>query len=404
MDISNTEGQLSIMDISKKEEPLSKEEQLSKIEHIPANASIDKGALLEYRIKRLLFNMGYFTQNNIILKTMPQEPSDIITDLDAFGVRFATDFSCQTNWTDCKSGKADVLKHISWINGVKSKAEINSVIFIKNNVRKTAKEYAQTLGIKVCDTDMITQLEKCFEIDSEDWSGSYDYKLLKTLPDIFTKISVPDNRTYKNIFSYYTSTYWVMDPFTQVKKCISGIKQLNEFYSLPLGQEQKFSIKWMLLSLISLFILSTFKICGQLFYYDKHEKKEHILNGIMSGSIPIAKQNEIKSIAFRMATELITQKIPDFDSSTFNQVVKSTPPSYFEAYYDLVLRISENPTAWCDILRQLDYAMMEYELKGIQPTKGKEFNTQSKTCFKTILYFIIYSTGLPKEMFAILLE
>lgn len=53
----------------------------------------NKGELLEYQIKRLFFFMGYFCKNNIIIQTSTDEPYDIVTDLDVYGIYIHTDFS-----------------------------------------------------------------------------------------------------------------------------------------------------------------------------------------------------------------------------------------------------------------------------------------------------------------------
>ncbi len=366
---------------------------------------ISKGESLEFRLKRLLYHMGYFTQTNVILKTAPQEPCDVITDLDVLGTLFLSDFSMQTTWVDCKSGKADILKHISWINGIKANSSISNAIFIKKGVRKTAKEYAQTLGIKVFDLNILEELEKKYKIEVNDWSGSYDYKLLTKMPHVFNKIVTPGNKHYKNIFTFYSSSYWTMDSFTQIKKCISGIKQLFSYYILPITHDEKLSVKWMIFAFINLFLLSTYKICGQIFYYDKTNKKEILLDGLMSGSIPVSKQNEIRNISFNMAAEIIKQNVPDFDTTIFKQISVSSPPPYFEAYYNLLLKISENPLIWHDVLRQFDYYMLEYEFKNKRPDVSMNiiFNDQdTKFCFKTILYFIIDATGISKDMFPVI--
>ena len=74
----------------------------------------NKGEILEYRLKRLLFHMGNYSHTNIVLKT---------------------------------------------------NEHIDNVIFVKNNVRFSAKEYALSLGIKVLGDDIIELLEKRYNID-----------------------------------------------------------------------------------------------------------------------------------------------------------------------------------------------------------------------------------------------
>lgn len=366
-----------------------------------------KGLLLEYRIKRLLFHMGYYAQSNILLKTSPYLPNDDITDLDVYGYYFMPDFSYSAKWVDCKSGNTNVLQHLAWINGIKSQVAVNEVIFIKQGVRKSIKEYARTLGIKVFDLNCLSQLEEHYNIKSNDWRGSYDIMMQSGKLIDFSRISVPDEHLYKSIANFMASTYWALDSFSKVKKCITGLRQLASIVTLPFDESQIKSIKWAIFNMISMFLLATLEICGNLYYFSDNDKLSAIAEGLVSGSIPVSKRQEIAEISYKFASTIVKQYIPEFNDSMVSKVNPNMPPNYYEAYCDLIKRITQNPLSWTESLRILDFYLMEFDLKGKSKPDNffSDFSVKSddlELSLKTILHFIHKVTGVPKDIFSLI--
>lgn len=369
--------------------------------------NISKGTMLEYRIKRLLFHMGYYAQTNVVIKTSPQQPNDNITDLDVYGYSFSPDFSRTIKWVDCKAGNANTLQHIGWINGVKSQIAASEVVFIKQGVRKNIKEYARTLGIKIFDLNTLAQMENNYNIDINDWRGSYDIRTQLDKLVTFSRIAIPDSLQYKNIANFMSSNYWDLDNYSKVKKCITGIKQLSKVVSVPLAPAEIDAIKWAIYNLVLLFYLATLEICGDLYYFSDADKASAIAEGLISGTIPIAKRQEIADISHRIASEMIKQYIPAFNESTLNKVDPNVPPVYYEAYCDLVKRMTQDPLSWTKGLRALDFYLMEFDLKDIPVPDDffGEFSLRSedlKVSLKTILHFINKVTGAPKGLFGLI--
>ena len=369
--------------------------------------SISKGTELEYRIKRLLFYMGYYSQTNIVFKTSTYPPSDVITDLDVYGYSFLPDFAHIIKWVDCKSGGTNILQHIGWINGIKSQIAVDEVVFIKQGIRKNINEYARSLGIKIFDLKCLEQMEQNYGINRNDWSGSYDIYTQSKMLHEFSKISIPDTQRYKNISNFITSSYWSLDNYSKIKKCITGIKQMSTVVLLPLEQEQITAIRWAIYTLISLFYLATLELCGDLYYFSDADKLSAITEGLVSGTIPVAKKQEIVNISYKIASEAIKQYIPDFNDSTLNRIDPTLPPPYYKAYCDLINRITHNPSSWTEGLRFLDYYLMEFDLKN--KTKPNDFfdehclkPTDVETALKTMLHFITSVTGVSKDLFGLL--
>lgn len=332
---------------------------------------------------------------------------DNITDLDVYGYLFLPDFSYSVSWVDCKSGNANVLQHIGWINGIKPQIIANEVIFIKQGVRKNIKEYARTLGIKIFELNSLKQLESNYNIKNDDWHGGYDVKVQAKKLEEFSKISTPEPDTYKNIANFMTSTYWTLDRYSKVKKCITGIRQLTKILSLPFNDEQRNAIKWAIYNLVSLFFLATLEICGDVYYFSDEDKLATIAEGLVSGTIPLAKRQELADISHKIAAEVIKQYIPEFNDSTLNKVNPNTPPAYYEAYYDLIKRMAQNPLVWTKSLRVLDYVLMEFDLKNEPIPRGffTEFSLAPEDMefsLKTLLHFINKVTGAPKNLFCLI--
>jgi hypothetical protein len=371
------------------------------------NKKTSKGYLLEYRIKRLLFYMGYYTQTNILIKTSSQQPNDIVTDLDVYGFYFLPDFTHSISWVDCKSGNANILQHIGWINGIKSQVNANEVIFIKQNVRKNIKEYARSLGIKIFDLSFLEQLENNYLIRNDDWQGTYDIETQSKMFIEFSKITTPDVNIYKNISNFMVATYWTLDCYSKVKKCITGLKQLASMVLLPLEDKDISAIKWAIYNLTSLFLLATLEICGSLYYFSERDKLSTIAEGLVSGTIPLAKRQELADISHKIASEMIKQYVPDFNEIILSKFNPNTPPSYYESFCDLINRMTLNPLVWSKALRILDFYLMEFDLKNESSPKNffASLSLQPDDTIlslKTILHFINIVTGVPKELFSLI--
>lgn len=368
---------------------------------------VSNGDLLEYRLKRLIYYMGYFPKVGVILKAFNEEQSDMITDLDVYGFYIHKNFASKTIWADCKSGQAKPLERISWILGVKSLANIEDVVFVKKGVRITTKQFARKSGIQVLDLDMINKLERDYNIQSNDWRGSWNpYVQLEQL-HIFQKINIPTNDTYKKIAGFISSNYWSFDNYTKIKKTITALKQLSEIEQYPLEKEQQKSVHWAIFELINLFVLATLNICKEVYYFNDKDKKDTLFEGLISGEISLKKRAEIVDVTYKIAYNIIRQQIPNFDVPIKVPNLGMNPPQYFEAFYNLLLRITNNPLNYFDILRFLDFVLMEYDLesKNINEEAIKTLLPNYKELTisaKTILHFICSITGLRRDLFQLL--
>lgn len=369
--------------------------------------TINKGDFLEFRIKRLLFAMGYFCKIGVLIKTSQDDVAEYVTDLDVLGISIQRDFTSKTIWADCKAGKAKPLERISWINGIKNFVGIDDAIFVKKNVRVTTKQFARKSNIQVLDLEIINKLEKDYGIEAECLKGSWNYGTQIKSEQVLLKMNIDNNESIKKIVQFTKSGYWSLNEYTRIKKCITALKQLGEMLRLPLKQEEFTAIRWVIYEVINLFVLATLKVCRNTYYFSEKDRNQVIYEGLISGEISNKKRKELVEASYKMAYSIIKSQIPGFNGKIELPNFNMTAPVYCEAYLDLISRIVANPLDYYDILRYLDFMMMEYDLnsKDIDIDEMKiYFDNYIKLnkSAKTLLHFICTITNLPLNIFNIL--
>ena len=65
----------------------------------------------------------------------------------------------------------------------------------------------------------------------------------------------------------------------------------------------------------------------------------------------------------------------------------------------MISRITKNPHAYYDILRYFNFVLYEYDLKDKGINEIKSITTSAKT----LLHFIHQITGIPKQVFSLLI-
>ncbi|MEK3742410.1 hypothetical protein ACTID9_07205 [Brevibacillus fluminis] len=372
------------------------------------NENLPKGYLLEYRMKRLLFYMGYFPKVGIDIRTTYDDSSDKITDLDVYGIYVHRNFARKTIWVDCKSGSVQIHDRITWIKGIMGEVAVNDMIFVVNGARTSVKQYARKAGIQLLDLRILDKLEADYNINENDWRGSWNPDTQHNKINQLAKFSIPTNDLYKRIAKYISSDYWAIDDnYSKVKKTLSGIRDLSLFNNESFNAEQNKVIQWAIFELTNLFLLAVLDIAKELYYFNDSEKRETILEGLSSGDIPNRKRKEIFDSAFRVAYSMVKTQIPDFKLPSTMPSFNITPPSYSDAFVDLIYRITNNPMNFYDLLRFLDFTLMEYDHQS-KSINENELRTLFKNYdellvgAKTLVHFICQVTNVPRSFFQLI--
>ncbi|MCP3746730.1 hypothetical protein [Paenibacillus sp. A3M_27_13] len=373
----------------------------------PKTIEVNAGYQLEYRIKRLAFFMGYFPRVGVELRTAYDNESDVITDLDVYGTYVHKDFTRKTLWADCKSGKVEVHKRLSWIKGILTEAEISNVIFVAPRVRTAVKEFARKSDIQILDLSLISKLENQFGIKDKDWRGSWNPKTQFNKINKLTQIKAPQEEANRKIAKFISSDYWVNDNYSKVKKSITALRDLSLLCELALGEEEKATVKWAVFELVSLFTLAVFDIAREIYYFHDTEKRDTIHAGLTSSDMSNKRRSEVFDTAVRVAYSFVKGQYPDLILPDKFPNFNLTPPGYFESFYDLLLRITNNPLGYYDVLRFFDFVLMEYDLQG-KIIDEKElrslFNNYDDVIMgaQTILHFLCRVTNLPQSLFQLI--
>ncbi|MBS4842566.1 hypothetical protein [Clostridium sp.] len=369
--------------------------------------SISPGTLLEYRIKRLVFNLGYYPRMGIDLKTSYDDKAEKITDLDVYGIYIHKDFTMKTIWADCKSGGVKIHDRLSWIKGVKGSIQINDVILVAGGVRTSVKQYARKFEIQILDLKVIQKLEDDYGIDSNDWRGSWNPDTQNNKVVKLSRINIPTNDIYKRISKFISSDYWVMDNYSKCKKAITALRELSALDSIPMSADEMKSVKWGIFELVGMFLLAILNISKEVYYFTDGEKMEIINEGLSSGDIPNQKRAELIDAAFRVAYSSLKSQIADFQIPAKMPTISLNPPNYASAFCDLILRITNKPIYFFDILRFIDFTLMEYDLNDKpydEEALRKIFNNYDNVIIgsKTLLHFICHTANIPRTLFSLL--
>lgn len=370
--------------------------------------NINKGELLEFQVKRLFFFMGYFPKTNIIIQTSADEPYDTVTDLDVYGIYVHYDFSTKTIWADCKSGAAQEINRVAWLTGIKEMIEVDDILFVKKGTKLSTKIFANKKSIQIVDLNIIKDMETRYGINSNDWRGSWNPQIQNENINVFKNISTPDNSIYRRIFKFINTHYWALDDnFTKCKKTITALRDLAVLVELPLTSKENKAIRWGVYQLSSMLMYPMLQICRQVQYFDKEDKINIIILGLIYGSNSKAKIDDILKVTNNIARKTLYRYCGEENSVVDLPEIKLNQPEYTEAFINMIFRIMEQPLSYFDILRFLDFTLFQYDLEygeyDISELNILFKNVEAlKQSAKTFLRFVCHITNMPKEIFILL--
>lgn len=372
-------------------------------------SGISKGDNLEYRMKRLLFYMGYYAQNNVVLKTSSEHDAETITDIDVYGIYIHKDFRKKTVCVDCKSGGAKPLERILWLKGLKDLYNIDDILFVKSNVKKSIKEFARKNDIQVLEIQTIERLEKSYLSDTSLWKGSCNYSIDAGKLNELAQFNIPTSDDYKKVKEFISHGFWGLDNYGRLKKTITALKILASVPLDSLKENDNTLIRWATYKLVVFLALSVIDICRELYYYSDVEIKEIIKNKLVSGDIPINKRREILSGSYKLAYQILKTENPNItlQQNTMDLAYFEQPPAYYDALIDLVFRIMNSPTKYYEVVRFMDYSLFEYDLNN-RPYDNNELlqifdDIEGKTtAAKMVMHFICQEVKVNKGIFEML--
>lgn len=363
--------------------------------------NIDAAIILEYRIKKLLFHQGYLSRNHLTLRSYFYPDTVDVTDIDAIGVRFSTNFSPEIVICECKSGEADgTVDRILWLAGLSRYFSASTSMIIRKAIPAKIKRFAQDVGTIPIDYARLNEIEKNTGIPAS-FLGSNDYEYYEPRIQKYYG-GLKDDPYLSKIYWFLRSRYWYMENSTRLKQAITALKMLS-------ANTKPEASRWMAYESSILFSLSLVSLCRDLFPLGEKERPEFINNLLITGVGSPEYSRKVLGAVYGLldSSERLTKgkKIRlDYND------LKIPPPEYFVPLVDLVERMVQKPAISVEVPRFLDFVCFEFLFKDkkIDEKVIEEFFPTNTSLIakmsKNIAKFIIDNAGISENVYKDLMD
>lgn len=130
-----------------------------------------------------------------------------------------------------------------------------------------------------------------------------------------------------------------------------------------------------------------------------------IIEGLTFGNMSKKRMDDILKVTNHLANKIIENSCKE--SNILMPEIQLNPPEYTEALLDFIFRVVGNPKSYFDILRFIDFCLMQYDLNN-QEYNYKELEKifpdykNQIAAEKTVLHFVCHVAKIPKEIFVLL--
>jgi len=260
------------------------------------------------------------------------------------------------------------------------------------------------------DLGIISDMEKRFNVKCNDWRNPWNPSIHSQNINIFKSISTPNNTIYKRIYKFVNTHYWAIDDnYTRCKKTITALRDLAILVELPLQATEINAIKWVIYQLCGMLMLAMLQICGQVQYFPDKDKEELINRGLLYGRNSKSKIDDILKVTNNIAKKTLLNYCVDENMIIDLPEIRLSKPEYTEAFINFIFRVVEQPLAYHDILRFLDFTLFQYDINSAEYNLDElnEIFTNTSELLKSekvLLHFICYVANIPKDVFILLRE
>jgi hypothetical protein len=362
--------------------------------------NIDAAIVLEYRIKKLLFHQGYLSRNHLTLRSFFYPDTVDVTDIDALGERFLTNFSQEKVICECKSGEEDgTVDRILWLAGLSKYFSASSSMIIRKAIPAKIKRFAQVVGIIPIDYARLNEIEKNSGIP-ESFLGSNDYEYYEPRTQKYYG-SLKDDPHLSKIYWFLRSRYWYMENSPRLKQAITALKLLSSNTKPEVS-------RWMVYESSILFSLSLVSLCRDLFPLSEKERPGYINNLLITGVGSPEYSRKVLSAVYGL---LDSSEGPQGKKSRLDyNDLKLPPPEYSASLVDLVERMVQKPAISVEVPRFLDFVCFEFLFKDkkIDEKVIEEFFPANTSLIakmsKNIAKFIIDNAGISEGVYKDLMD
>ncbi|MBA7614533.1 hypothetical protein ES703_21799 [subsurface metagenome] len=181
----------------------------------------NKDLNLKLRLKRILFQMGYYSPIEVELSQYDDTGLELkrtsLTDLDVLGIKFDPALISHKVVGDCKTGKGvSDLNRLFWLRGVLDYFGANTAYYLRSRVGRQARTIAPKLGIRTVDEKDLQILEKNLGVESipipmHDPNFHSQQRQLWGISVPKDAKPTPDQLELKNTYTYLAYNYWYID-------------------------------------------------------------------------------------------------------------------------------------------------------------------------------------------------
>ena len=358
--------------------------------------TIDDGIILEYRIKKLLFHLGYFSRNHLTLRSYFYPEVIDVTDIDALGVKFSSNFNCEMVICECKTGDSDgTVDRILWLAGLSGYFSTTSAMIVKKSIPSKIKRFAQEVGITPIDYARLKEIEKT-NGRPDVFLGSNDYEYYEPKLREYYQF-LKDDAHLAKIYWFLRSQYWYSQNSTRMKKTLTALKMLSANPKFKAGQ-------WLTYEATTLFSLSLVYLCKELFPLSDKERPEYINNLLITGLVSPDYSRKILGAAYGLIASKSLGNRTGGQNRGLSKIKRPTP-DYAPALIDLIERMVQRPSISAEVPRFMDFLFFEYlfKQKAIDEKIVRElfpFDTQYiAKMSKNVVKFIIETSNISEELF-----
>jgi hypothetical protein len=363
--------------------------------------TISESTLLEYRTKNLFFFQGFLSRNHLTLRSYFYPEAVDVTDIDAIGVRFSSNFNPEVVICECKSGESNgTVDRILWLAGLSRYFDASSSMIIRKVIPAKIKRFAQEVGVIPIDYARLLELEKTNGVPSI-FLGSCDYDYYEPRAQKYYR-SVKDDPQISKIYWFLRSRYWYTENPGRMKQTITALQILSK-------NPKPEASRWLAYEAFILFSLSLVYLCRDLFPLSESERPEYINNLLTTGVGSPEFSKKVLDATFGLVAAIERDRTGKSSSIDYSKL-KIPPPEYSASLIDLATRMIQRPIVSTNVPRFLDFICFEFLFKDrkIDVGKVKElFPSETEMIAKlgkNVAKFVVDHGNIPESMFENLME
>jgi hypothetical protein len=355
----------------------------------------EKDYLLKLETAQALCSAGYFVRINVALSEQSissrggQKLTDI-TDVDVFGVSFATDFHADTVCVSCKAGSSKGLSPIKetlMMAGVMKylNAERGYAVFSDRRIDPHMYSLAQQLNIALYSLEE-WKLWKQRQVGTRPTPALF-------LPDVYVAIKeiVCKRNDLEGLWRYTRGEYWYYRDFRNIQNLVGVTRKFAKaLSSTPAG-------RFAFLDVLCLFSVSVLQLCEYVTFTGASRLNETISPYLFGGISVYKSRREL----LRRVEEMLRER----DVLGRDQQFPSLDPPYVQDLAEVVARYVQKPVDAARVPQYLNFQMgiAASEAAGRLLVKGDsaESSTTQKFAFD-LASILARAAGVDKEVLSIL--